>query len=278
MNDAPVLVTGAQGFLGRNIVEALQEFRVFAPPRSELDCRDFGELSDYVARNAIKFVVHCAGPGTQPKRDAPDCFDNIVGMFFNLVRLRERFEKVICVGTGHEFLARGNLSNLPCLRSYRPLPENPYGLAKLICNNFMHDHGLKPFINVRMFYAFGKYEDPSARLMPGTISHFLENTDVSIDHDALLSFIYATDFARFIAKLLMAEHCRASYHACYRQPIRLSALLTQMRDLCGSRSKIVVKDRHCDVYTSAGYLSGFQHSQKNLVELLEYYAQPVVVS
>ncbi|MDP3723060.1 MAG: NAD-dependent epimerase/dehydratase family protein [Candidatus Omnitrophota bacterium] len=278
MNNAPVLVTGAHGFLGHNVVEALNDFKVFAPPRSELDCREFGELSDYVARHAIRFVVHCAGPGTQPKREEAGCFDNIVGMFFNLVRLRARFEKVICVGTGHEFLARGSLSNLPCLKRYRSLPENPYGLAKLICNNFMHEHGLANFINVRIFYAFGKHEDPNARLLPGAISHLLEHKDVSLDHDALLSCIYATDFARFIAKLLIAERYGACYHACYRQPIRLSALLAQVKDLCGSSSQIVIKDPRCDVYTSAGYLSGFQHSTKNLVELLEYYAQPAVAS
>ncbi|MBI2496251.1 MAG: NAD-dependent epimerase/dehydratase family protein [Candidatus Omnitrophica bacterium] len=278
MNNAPVLVTGAHGFLGRNVVEALNDFKVFAPPRSELDCRDVGELSDYVARHAIRFVVHCAGPGTQPKRDEPGCFDNIVGMFFNLVRLRERFDKVICVGTGHEFLAQGRLSDLPCVKSYRLLPENLYGFAKLICNNFIHDHGLQNFINVRIFYAFGKHEDPDARLMPRAISHLLDNTDVFIDHDALLSFIYATDFARFIATLLTAERYRASYHACYRQPMRLSALLAQAKDLCGSRSKIVMQDRRCEVYTSAAYLPGFQHSEKNVVELLEHYTQPAVAA
>ena len=278
MNNAPVLVTGAHGFLGRNIVEALTDFRVFAPPRSELDCRDFRGVSEYVARHAIKFVVHCAGPGTQPKRDEPGCFENIIGMFFNLVRLRERFEKVICVGTGHEFLARGSLRNLPCLKSYRSLPENPYGLAKLICNNFIHDYGLKNFINVRIFFAFGKYEEPKARLMPRAISHLLENKDVSIDHEVLVSFIYATDFARFIAKLLIAQRYGASYHACYRQAIRLGALLAQVKDLCGSRSKIVVQNRQGDVYTSTGYVHGFQHSEKNLVELLEHYAQPAVAA
>ena len=114
--------------------------------------------------------------------------------------------------------------------------------------------------------------------MPYAISQLLEHHDVSIDHDVLMSFIYAADFARFIARLLPAQRYDACYHACYRQPIRLSALVAQAKALCGSPSKILVKDRRCDVYTSAAYLRGFQHSEKNLAELLEFYAHASVAA
>jgi len=58
-----VVVTGAGGMVGRNLLEhpALRQFEVLAPPRAELDLRDYGAVERYLRRLNPDAVVHAAG-------------------------------------------------------------------------------------------------------------------------------------------------------------------------------------------------------------------------
>lgn len=53
-----ILITGASGKLGREIARLLPE--ALAPSHAELDITDFGAVSDYLWKNRIETIIHCA--------------------------------------------------------------------------------------------------------------------------------------------------------------------------------------------------------------------------
>ena len=63
MNKRRVLITGANGMVGRNILEhpAIKGFDVLAPNRSELDLCDLNKVRTYLEHNKLDILVHCAG-------------------------------------------------------------------------------------------------------------------------------------------------------------------------------------------------------------------------
>ncbi len=56
-----ILVTGGNGFIGRNLVESLQEqYQVCAPSSAELDLRDTEKTAQYLKEQSFDTVIHCA--------------------------------------------------------------------------------------------------------------------------------------------------------------------------------------------------------------------------
>jgi GDP-L-fucose synthase len=57
-----LLITGGRGLLGRHILSYFStgKVRVLAPNRLELDCSNYDQLIDYISRNDVREIIHCA--------------------------------------------------------------------------------------------------------------------------------------------------------------------------------------------------------------------------
>ncbi|MBA4388986.1 MAG: hypothetical protein C0404_13475, partial [Verrucomicrobia bacterium] len=56
-----IFISGATGFIGRNLREQLQgDFSISAPSRAELDLLEAGAVYDHLRRNTFDVVIHCA--------------------------------------------------------------------------------------------------------------------------------------------------------------------------------------------------------------------------
>lgn len=56
-----ILITGSAGFIGRNLEEKLQEdYEVCAPKRQELDLTDTEQTRQYLQKESVDTVIHCA--------------------------------------------------------------------------------------------------------------------------------------------------------------------------------------------------------------------------
>jgi GDP-L-fucose synthase len=63
MNKNRILLTGAGGMVGRNILEhpGIQDFDVLVPRKTELDLRDYSAVHKYISKHQPEFVIHAAG-------------------------------------------------------------------------------------------------------------------------------------------------------------------------------------------------------------------------
>ena len=118
-----VLVVGSNGFIGKNIVEYLEEqnYNVLCPKRNNLDLLDTEKVFDFIQSHIPDVVIHCAV-------NINSLIDNL-RIYYNLERCSASFGRMITIGSGAEY----------DMKNYKPLmhesffsnhiPSDVYGLA-----------------------------------------------------------------------------------------------------------------------------------------------------
>jgi GDP-L-fucose synthase len=146
--DLKILVTGASGFLGRQIVETLGQkarLQVFAPNRSNLDLSDLSSVRTFWEENRPDVLIHAAAfarglGGNLAAREAAFIRNEEVVRTALLGALEYGVQSVIFVGTVAEYAHP--YANLPIREEdiHKSLPHSGelyYGLAKRLANPFL---------------------------------------------------------------------------------------------------------------------------------------------
>jgi len=145
-----LLLTGATGFIGRNMHEKLQGYTVFAPGSLELNLLDRDSLVAYIKNNRIDVIVDCTcwNSYTNSSKTKDMVFVNNVKMFFNISSCSSLVKKIIYFGSGAEF-DRDNWKSMMD-ESYFSLsiPKDDYGLSKYV--NFLQ---ARQFANIWCVWA-----------------------------------------------------------------------------------------------------------------------------
>ena len=58
-NEKRILITGSSGMLGKSLVKTLN-YKIFTPNRKKLNLLNFNKTKQYIKKNKINFVIHCA--------------------------------------------------------------------------------------------------------------------------------------------------------------------------------------------------------------------------
>ncbi len=140
-----ILITGSNGFIGKNLVEYLaekQQYKLFYPCHAELELLDTVKVENFVNSHDIDVIVHCANVGGSRKTDHANisreeiCYKNL-RMFFNLSRLAERGRRLITLGSGAEYGHDKYIPKMTEEYSQSNVPEDAYGFSKYICSQYV---------------------------------------------------------------------------------------------------------------------------------------------
>ncbi len=201
-----VLISGANGFIGRNLAERFaSKYEVLAPSRTELDLLDERSLGDYFALQQPDAVVHCAAVGVSRSQPSKGVKDLNFSMFRNLLSHSRHFGKLIQVGSGAEYGRQRALERIQEEEFGSTTPRDDYGLSKYLCakeiENFPQNDGR--IISLRLFGCYGKYEDYSTRFISNNLCRALSGLPVLIaNRNALFDYLYVDDFARIVSHFL----------------------------------------------------------------------------
>ena|SRR6266480_6190264 len=92
-----ILITGSNGFIGRNLKEYLAEdFIVLAPNHEELDLLDDAAVLNFLKKNTVDQVIHCAthNDTRNSAKDLSKVFYSNLRMFFNLARCNHLYNRM----------------------------------------------------------------------------------------------------------------------------------------------------------------------------------------
>ena len=91
-----VLITGANGFIGRHLVEGLcEEHSVTALTRKDFSLLNREAVDKYFSTNTFDVVVHCAFIGSDATGESTDWTHENLLMLYNLLANKDKFRYLI---------------------------------------------------------------------------------------------------------------------------------------------------------------------------------------
>ena len=95
-----ILVTGANGFVGRNLAAALTEHEVTKLTRQIVDLTNRKAVDEYFKDKSFDVVLHCAMVGGRRYlSDGSEVLYKNLAMFYNLLAHQDKFGKIINFGS-----------------------------------------------------------------------------------------------------------------------------------------------------------------------------------
>lgn len=235
-----ILITGTGGFIGRNLFEYLAPRHCVLAPRSrELDLLDDGSVRDYLVANPVDVVIHAAGkPGHRNAKDPRNVFYADCRMYFNLIRNRDRYGRMLITGSGAVY----------DMRYYQPkmkeeycgvhMPVDEHGFFRYVTSDLIARH--QGVVDLRLFGVFGKYEDYAIRFISNAICKTLFDLPITLRQNRLFDYLYIEDLFPVIDYFIQHDAAHSEYNVTPDRAIGLLELAEKVREISGKDMPIIV--------------------------------------
>lgn len=235
-----ILLTGAGGFIGRNILEAFSErYTIFAPGSRELDLTDERAVSGFFAANRIDAVIHCAvRPGHRNAKDPSSQLYTNTRMFFNIVRHADKFGKMIFLGSGAVYDVRNPMAKVKEGYFDTHVPADEHGFSKYIIAKYAEK--TEHVIKLRLFGVFGRYEDYAIRFISNAICKAQFDLPITLRQNRRFDYLYVDDLIPVLEHFIHNESWYASYNVTPDNAVELLDIARMVRERSGRDIPIVV--------------------------------------
>ena len=249
-----ILLTGATGFVGKQIIKALSKFSVNIVPvvRSgkEINFKRTGNIKKIISSpdifkeneswwtnqcKGIDIIIHAAWYAEPGKYlQSPKNTDCLIGSL-NLAKgaVKAGVTRFIGIGTCFEYdLSKGTLSIDTPLK-----PKSPYASAKVALFTFLSkwlpEQSIK-FSWCRLFYLYGEDED-ERRLVPYIHKRLNKNESVELTKgNKIRDYLNIIEAARIISEIALGNQ-EGPINVCSGVPVTVKQLAQQIADLYDKR-------------------------------------------
>ena len=252
-----ILVTGANGFIGSNIIKLLSNdtnFKFFNGNRNFIDLYSIDSIERYLDKNQIDTVIHCAiEGGSRLKQDTSDMLYKNILMYENLIKFSHKYKMFINFGSGAEFDRKQNISNVNECEIFNIIPTDFYGLSKNVISKLSSHNPI--ILNLRIFGCF-YYNELSTRFIRNNINNYIKNKPIIIHHDRCMDFLYMEDLLNVIEHFIRTPvTCYTDINMSYLKKYKLSDIANIINELSSYKVDINVENENFGFnYTGNGEL------------------------
>lgn len=188
-----VLITGGNGFMGRNLANLFTDnnYNVFSPSKDVLDLLKPIQVKSYIEHVEPDIIIHAAikGGTVVDKDTLQDTADNIQ-MYENLLSFVPEYTPIIIIGSGAEYDRRQDIDCVKENEIEERFPIDPYGLSKnIIARKAYQD------TNSHIFRLFGcfNYDEEPFRFIKQCMINIKNETPIKIHQNRMMDFFYMDD-------------------------------------------------------------------------------------
>lgn len=236
-----ILITGANGFIGKNLVEKLHgKYLIESPGRAKLNLLD-GELVEaYLKTNRFDVIIHAANTNnTRNTATTPyESLDGNLRMFFNLERCKEYYGKMYYFGSGTEYDMQHYIPDMKEEYFGTYIPKDAYGFSKFIMSKSCEQ--ANNIYDLRLFGVYGKYEEWERRFISNAICRALKGKDITIQKNVYFDYLWVDDLCHIMEWFIENEPQYKHYNVCRGTKIDLYSLACMVREILNIDRDIVI--------------------------------------
>lgn len=238
-----ILITGGAGFIGQNILESLgAKYEFLAPSKEELDLRRETAVSQYLERNRVDLIIHAALVGGF-KQEKEEGSSNILAgnlqFFFNLIRAKKFYKKMIFFGSGAEYDKRRDLKKVKESDLGLSIPAfDEYSLFKYICSKYIEK--CRDITCLRLFGVYGKYDNYKVKFISNAIIKNLLRQDIVINQNVVFDYLFIEDLMPILDYFILNKPKFKSYNVVPDKSIDLITISNIINEISDYKSKIIV--------------------------------------
>lgn len=275
-----ILITGASGFIGKNLVSKLKEkYYVEYPGHNVLNLLNAAEVESYLKKNEFDIVIHAANVNNVKNTAITpyDLLDGNLRMFFNLERCKNYYGKMYYFGSGAEYDMQHYIPNMQEDYFDTYIPKDAYGFSKYIMSKACKNSN--NIFDLRLFGVYGKYEEWERRFISNAVCRVLKGKDITIQQNVYFDYLWVDDLCDIMLWFIENKPLYKHYNVCRGSKIDLYSLACMVRESLNADCEIIVREpgwkpeysgNNERLLTEIGdyQFTGFKES---ITELCEYY-------
>lgn len=251
-----ILITGADGFIGKNLLEYLSKknFSVIGISRKisneklrKISLLNLKNLQTFINRNKFDVVIHLAASINE--EDPNTMLKNNYISTLNLLNAC-KFTKKFIFTSSHAVY--GKSQYLLIDENHPTNSVTNYGLSKIICENlckmFHYSYNLDTFI-LRLSSVYGKGQ-PSKTLIPTLISHSLNKESIMLHQYKngyqIMDMINIQDVCQAIYRSIKSKKSFGIYNIATGNPITVKEIADEIIKINPSKTIIKKVSRNCN--------------------------------
>ncbi len=235
-----ILITGANGFIGKNLKEFLSvKYNLLTPSSKELNLLDSSAVKKYFQNNKTDFIIHCANRGgLRGIKDSQQIIDDNLVMFDNLCS-NVSDQRMIFFGSGAQYDKNRNLQKIKECDFGKNIPKDYYGYSKyLITKKILETNNI---LNLTIFACYGKYELLS-RFVSYAINQNLKKEDIIINQNVVFDYLYIEDLCKIVEYFINHNPNSKIINVTPTQSIDLITISGIVNEISEYKNKIVIKN------------------------------------
>lgn len=208
-----ILLTWWSGFIGRNIRESYLswKYNIISPTHKDLDIANTESVDTFFENKYFDVVLHTAvKPSHRAAIDRTNILWTNLRMFENLERNKDKIGKLINFGSWAIYDISRNNSGVSENDIYKNMGIDDHSFAKYVIQKQLDK--LPNFININIFWIFGKYEDYSIRFISNAITKALYNLPITLRQNRRFSYLYINDLMPILERFIENEPKYKSYN------------------------------------------------------------------